>query len=61
MDIHIAVIAKGAERYVFIYDDAGTNDMLKRLGVFAMNPNLSFDWHDAARVSELVREPQCPS
>lgn len=47
-DINILALVKGSERYIFLYDDARAADMLRTLGHFASNPELSFTWHDAA-------------
>jgi len=46
-DIHLTVLAKpGGERYVWCYRDDR----------FASNPELSFTWGDAARLSEKMRD-----
>jgi hypothetical protein len=54
-DTNILVLAKGAERYVFFYDDASRAELLRTLGRFASNPELSFDWFDAATLSKKLR------
>ena len=55
-DIHVLAVVKGPERYVFLYDDANTEQVLQSLGRFASNPDLSFTWHDAAVLSQRVRQ-----
>jgi hypothetical protein len=47
---------KGAERYVFLYDDASRAETLRTLGRYASNPELSFTWYDAAVLSQKIRQ-----
>jgi hypothetical protein len=60
--LRFLVLIKGApparplERYVFLWDDAYRADLLRTLGRFASNPDLSFNWYDAAKVSQSVQE-----
>jgi len=55
-DINVLALVKGAERYVFLYDDASRAETLRTLGRFASNPELSFTWYDAAVLSQKVRQ-----
>ena len=55
-DINVLALVKGAERYVFLYDDASRAETLRVLGRFASNPDLSFSWYDAAVLSQKVRK-----
>jgi len=52
----VLALVKGNERYVFLYDDASRDEVLRTLGRFASNPDLSFTWYDAATLSQKVRE-----
>jgi hypothetical protein len=54
-DIHIQALIKGEERYLFVFTDATKADMLRTLGKFASDPELSFSWYDAACLSNRVR------
>jgi hypothetical protein len=54
-DINVLALVKGAERYVFLYDDASRAETLRTLGRFASNPDLSFTWYDAAVLSQKIR------
>lgn len=54
--IEILALVKGTERYVFLYDDASREEMLRTLGRYASDPELSFTWYDAATLSRKVRE-----
>ena len=55
-DIYMACLVKGDERYVFLYDDASRAETLRMLGRFASNPDLTFTWYDAARLSQKIRQ-----
>ncbi len=54
-DINVLALVKGAERYVFLYDDASRAETLRTLGRYASNPELSFTWYDAAVLSQRIR------
>ena len=54
-DINVLALVKGAERYVFLYDDASRAETLRVLGRYASNPELSFTWYDAAVLSQKIR------
>ena len=54
-DINVLALVKGQERYVFLYDDDSRAELLRALGRFAANPDLSFTWYDAARLSTSIR------
>jgi hypothetical protein len=55
-DINVLALVKGAERYVFLYDDASRAETLRTLGRYASNPDLSFTWYDAAVLSQKIRQ-----
>jgi hypothetical protein len=55
-DINVLALVKGAERYVFLYDDASRAETLRTLGRYASNPELSFTWYDAAVLSQRIRQ-----
>jgi hypothetical protein len=55
-DINVLALVKGAERYVFLYDDANRAEALRTLGRYASNPELSFTWYDAAVLSQKIRQ-----
>ena len=55
-DINVLALVKGAERYVFLFDDASRAETLRVLGRYASNPELSFTWYDAAVLSQKVRQ-----
>ena len=55
-DINVLALVKGAERYVFLYDDSSRAEALRVLGRYASNPDLSFTWYDAAVLSQKIRQ-----
>ncbi|MEY4179634.1 MAG: hypothetical protein RLY70_3208 [Planctomycetota bacterium] len=55
-DVTILALVKGQERYVFLFDDAHRTEMLRTLGRFAADPELSFTWSDAVNLSAKVKE-----
>ncbi len=54
-EINVLALVKGAEQYVFFFDDSNRTEMLRTLGRYAANPELSFSWYDAAVLSEKIR------
>ncbi len=52
---HAIGFAKGKEKYIFLYDDKSRADMLIKFGQFAAHPELSFNWFDAAALSQKLR------
>jgi len=48
-------LIKGDERYVFLFSDDKKAEVLRVIGRFACNPELSFSWMDAAVLSQKVR------
>ena len=55
-DINVLALVKGAERYIFLYDDSRRAETLRTLGRYASNSELSFTWYDAAVLSQKVRQ-----
>lgn len=54
--LNTIAIAKGNERYIFVYDDANRAECLRTMGRFASNPDLSFTWFDCAQASQRIRQ-----
>lgn len=57
-DINVLALVKGKERYIFLYEDAQRAEVLRMLGRYASNPDLSFSWYDAAVTSQKIREEE---
>ncbi|GAG13691.1 unnamed protein product, partial [marine sediment metagenome] len=56
VDTNIMGLVKGTERYVFVFTDSRRTDVLRTLGRFADNAELSFTWYDAAVLSQRIRD-----
>ena len=53
--VHVLRLDKGGERYILLYTSDRRSIVLRRLSEWAANPELSFSWYDAARMSHEVR------
>ena len=56
--LNVLALVKDGERFVFLYDDHSTPQVLQTLGKFAADPELCFTWYDAAVLSQKVRKLQ---
>ena len=54
-DISVVTLIKGEERYIFLFNDTKKDEVLRTLGRFASEPQLSFSWYDAAVLSNKIR------
>tara|TARA_R110002095_G_scaffold1297_2_gene6767 strand:+ start:20636 stop:20866 length:231 start_codon:yes stop_codon:yes gene_type:complete len=54
--MNVVALVKDSERYVFLYDDESSSQMLQTLGQYAADKDLSFTWYDAAVMSQKVRK-----
>jgi hypothetical protein len=52
--INVLALVRGEERYVFLYDDESADQLLRTLGEYAADPELSFSWYDAAVMSQRI-------
>ncbi|MEM6687883.1 MAG: hypothetical protein AAF664_00560 [Planctomycetota bacterium] len=55
-EVNVLALVKGDQRYVFLFDDENREETLRQLAKFAANPELDFDWHDAAMLSQKIRD-----
>lgn len=55
-DINVLALVKGSERYVFLFDDNNRTETLRQIGRYAADPDLSFNWYDAAVMSQKIRQ-----
>jgi hypothetical protein len=53
--INVLALAKGVERYVFLYSDQNKAKVIKTIGRFASHPELSFTWYDAAILNQRIQ------
>jgi len=54
-EVHTLCLTKNGEHYVLMYDAAHRKNVLHVIAQWANNPDLSFGWYDAARLSHEVR------
>jgi hypothetical protein len=55
-EFNILALIKGQERYVFVYDDESRPDLIDNFRDCAADPGQSFNWFDAAVLTEKARE-----
>jgi hypothetical protein len=55
-EFNVIALIKGAERYVYVYDDASRNPLLDCFEAQAADPALSLNWYDAAVLTRKARE-----
>ena len=49
-------LRKGSEIFVFFYDDTDSDAVVAAIARFATNPELNFEWSDAAELIRNVRD-----
>ena len=52
----VVALCKGDEKYIFIFDEQSRPATIKQFAKFATNTELSFNWFDAAKCCQKVRE-----
>lgn len=55
-DMYVLALAKGVERYVFVFHSEYRAEVIRILARFASNPELNFSWYDAAVLTQRVRQ-----
>lgn len=55
-EFNVLALIKGSERYVFVYDDNSRPTLIETFREQAADSNLSFNWFDAAVLTEKARE-----
>jgi hypothetical protein len=55
-EMNILAMAKGPERYIFLYDDQSYDSLIATLARFADNPQLNFSSGDAVLLCRKARE-----
>jgi hypothetical protein len=59
-ELNVLALIKGAERYVFVYDDCSQAALLDAFHDQAADPELSLTWFDATVLTQKAREQaQC--
>ena len=64
-EFNVLALVKGAERYIFIYDDASRKKLIDTFRDLAADPDLSLNWFDATVLTEKARQqgqqPESPA
>ena len=55
-EFNVLALVKGQEHYIFIYDDDSRQPLIDALRDQAADPHLSFNWFDAAVLTQKARE-----
>jgi hypothetical protein len=55
-EFNVLALIKGAERYIYVYDDASRPALIDTFRDQAADPRVSFNWFDAAVLTEKARE-----
>ncbi len=59
--VNIVALMKDGERFVFVFDEESSPQLLQTLGHYAADPEMNFTWYDAAVLSQKVRRLQSQS
>lgn len=54
-DLNVLALLKGAERFVFVYDDDSREQVLDAIRDHAADPLVSLNWFDAAVLTDRAR------
>jgi hypothetical protein len=57
-EFNVLALVKGAERYVYVYDDDSRRPLLDAFQEQAADPQLSLNWFDAAVLAQKVRDQE---
>jgi hypothetical protein len=55
-ELNVLALIKGAEHYVYVYDDRSRQLLLEMIQAQAADPELSLNYFDAAILAEKARE-----
>jgi len=55
-EVNVLALVKGAERYVYVYDDASRQELIDAVRDHAADPGLTLTWFDATVLTRKARE-----
>jgi hypothetical protein len=55
-EVNVLALVRGEEQYIFVFDPSRRTELLRLLGRYAADPELAFNWLDAAILSQKIRE-----
>lgn len=56
-ELNVLALIKGAERFIFVYDDDSRDALIADIRDKAADPAVPISWFDAAVLTQRVREP----
>lgn len=54
--VNVVSLNKITDRFIFRFDDANRDEVLRQIACLAANPQIDFNWFDAATVSNKIRK-----
>lgn len=55
-DLNVLALFKGAERFIFVYDDDSRDELITAFRDAAADPTVAINWFDAAVLTERARQ-----
>jgi hypothetical protein len=55
-ELNVLALVKGAERFVFVYDDSSQGGLLEAMHDLASRPDSGFTWFDVLVLTKKARE-----
>jgi hypothetical protein len=55
-DLNVLALIKGAEHYIFVYDEASRPQVIEDFRNMAADPDLDLSWFDAMVLTKKARE-----
>jgi hypothetical protein len=57
-ELNVLALVKGAEHYIFVYDDNGRSDLIDNFRDLAADPSVNLSWFDAMVLTTKAREQE---
>ena len=57
-ELNVLALYKGAERFIFVYDDDSRDTLIDEFRHQAADPAVALNWFDAAVLTERVRNQE---
>jgi hypothetical protein len=57
-ELNVLALVKGAEHYIFVYDDDGRNELIDNFRDLAADPSVNLSWFDAMVLTTKAREQE---
>lgn len=55
-DLNVLALFKGAERFIFVYDDGSRDAVISAVRDNAADPDVTLNWFDAAVLTDRARQ-----